>query len=302
MSEDKKAIAAGEAVVDRTPMQMFSTMVYDAFVSPDWQRAVIQDKVTSLALRMESEDEIIAYSQPISCVLVKGKVKGTQVEKIQGDKASLLIIDGQHRYAAWKILKRPIVYTVLPHKVIDAEKVAIMNSHQKSWSVRDYVHSFAARGKPGYVWYKKMVEDYELNWSFMRIFYFGEISDYYKGIGECYLAHFKAGKFDPDDDFKRAARLFCIDIDDAQQSLIDTTAYKKSRQYHFVRALSVVRAHPKFNMAIMKTALKKYPRMFTSANRVEDTVSEMIAVYNHSKRHGRLEIIFSNETKSWIYR
>ena len=60
---------------------------------------------------------------------------------------NMYIMDGQTRYCAAKLLKKPIYYVIDPDIVI--EDVATLN-HNKSWSLMDYVKSYAMLGNETY--------------------------------------------------------------------------------------------------------------------------------------------------------
>lgn len=274
-------------------MEIQSSKNYDMFVYPTWQREINENAVYDMAARMEKENPELAKTQPISCIAVEGKEVGS--------KHSLLVWDGQHRLEARKLLSQEICYTITPHGMITAERVASMNSHQRPWKTVDYVKSFSSRNKQGYVWYKKLVEDYELNMSFFRLLYLPQIHAQFTNITMNYLDHFKSGLFDPTDEFKRSAKLFCIDLDSLQQELRGTNLYKRSGQYHFMRAFSIMRLHPKFDLNSFKIALPKYFGMMTMSNRIEDTISEMVAIYNYRRRTGKLDITFSKISGVWHY-
>jgi len=68
------------------------------------------------------------------------------------------IIDGQHRYAACKRLKHPLMVQVRDH--YDMEKVVEVNTVSKKWTLVDYAHHFASMGNPHYEDFLHYVELY----------------------------------------------------------------------------------------------------------------------------------------------
>lgn len=70
------------------------------------------------------------------------------------------VIDGQHRLKAAETLNLPIYYTVIEKGSI--EEVQFLNANQKSWSLFDFVQSYAERGNINYIALKKFSEEYNL--------------------------------------------------------------------------------------------------------------------------------------------
>jgi hypothetical protein len=275
-------------------MDLKTSNDYSMFVIPNWQREADENRILGMAARMEHENPILAYSQPISCITIEGKEPGTP--------NSILVVDGQHRLKAWALLGRPIIFTITPHGVYTAELVATMNSNQVKWKILDHVKSYAARGKADYKWYRDLIEKYELNSSFYRMFYTDgihhEISD---SVNESSSDHFRSGKFKCSQEFKEAVQSFCVDLDLVQQGLLRSELRRKASQYHFYRALAIVRKHPKFDLNHFIDSLKKYPDCLSGSTMIQDTVAELISAYNKRRRDGRLDINWSATTKIWKY-
>jgi len=58
------------------------------------------------------------------------------------------IVDGQHRYAAAKLLGLPVYYAI---QNLDMETVQTAGGTNRAWTALDYVKSFAAQGKESYL-------------------------------------------------------------------------------------------------------------------------------------------------------
>lgn len=270
-----------------------STKNYGAFVFPTWQRPVDQRHVDAMIDRMSKESPEVSKTLPITVILIDGKE--------EGEAHSLLVCDGQHRKRAWQALDWPIHYILAPRGVYSADQVAKLNSHQKGWSTMDYVESFASRNKQGYVWYKSLVERYDLYHSFFNLFYSaGHIHQQFLGV-EVPTNHFKGGEFDPSEEFKQAVELFCSDLDEVSQSISDKALKKRASQFYFIRAFAVLRRHPQFKLATFKQAVSQYPNMISRRDTITDVVAELVACYNYKRRHGRIDVSWSVGERKWVY-
>lgn len=70
------------------------------------------------------------------------------------------IVDGQHRFLAYKELGHPI-----PHEIINGDvikKTMALNSNQTQWQLIDYIHSYAGQGIDCYRMLIKFEEKYNL--------------------------------------------------------------------------------------------------------------------------------------------
>ena len=58
------------------------------------------------------------------------------------------VIDGQHRFTAWKELGKPILYVTV--KGLTVEACPWLNRGQKNWKSVDYVHLYSSLGNANY--------------------------------------------------------------------------------------------------------------------------------------------------------
>lgn len=68
------------------------------------------------------------------------------------------IIDGQGRLEALKQLNMPVEYIV--HEGIGINECLSMNIHQSNWTMKDYIKSYAERGKQSYIYLQQLMERY----------------------------------------------------------------------------------------------------------------------------------------------
>lgn len=81
------------------------------------------------------------------------------------------IIDGQHRFVAYKELGMSIPYEVINGNVI--EKTMALNANQKQWALADYIHSYAEQGNDSYRRLIKFEEKYKFGISASMFICFG---------------------------------------------------------------------------------------------------------------------------------
>ncbi len=70
------------------------------------------------------------------------------------------VIDGQHRLKAAEVLKTPIYYVVT--EKADITDVIMENTHNKNWTLDDYIRSYAARGVEAYQTLLRFAEEHKI--------------------------------------------------------------------------------------------------------------------------------------------
>lgn len=71
------------------------------------------------------------------------------------------IIDGQHRFSAWKATGKPIRYYI--QEGAGFKEMLLMNSEANTWSIEDYLLSGVSRNLPMYITFNNIVKKYKLN-------------------------------------------------------------------------------------------------------------------------------------------
>jgi ParB-like nuclease family protein len=95
------------------------------------------------------------------------------------------VIDGQHRLEAAKILGVEIYYEI--DRDSHAEDMILLNMHQRSWGLDDYLNFYLQSGKEEY---RKFEEFTQLEGLSMR-----QALNFLRGSSECSRSKFKAGTF-----------------------------------------------------------------------------------------------------------
>lgn len=70
------------------------------------------------------------------------------------------VIDGQHRLAAAQMIDEPVYY--LQVKGLTQQDLAVLNTHQKNWSVMDFVNFYTLQGVPEYKKLSRLCNKYPL--------------------------------------------------------------------------------------------------------------------------------------------
>lgn len=69
------------------------------------------------------------------------------------------VIDGQGRLAAAEQKKLPVYYVMV--KGIGIDECRAMNLHQSNWTVKDFIHSYAASGNQNYINQLNLLKEFE---------------------------------------------------------------------------------------------------------------------------------------------
>lgn len=126
------------------PNKVESTTQYDRFVFKRGNRPV-RKRVITLIAAIEKHNQLAEYP-----ILVSERNDGR-----------LEIADGQHRFEAARALKVPIFF-IRSRQQITIEQIAAANQLQKSWSMYDWMESWAARGHDDYARLKNFCEMFKL--------------------------------------------------------------------------------------------------------------------------------------------
>lgn len=126
------------------PNKIESTTNYGRFVFKKGNRP-IRARIIKLIAAIEKHNQLAEYP-----ILVSERQDG-----------KLEIADGQHRFEAAKALKVPIFYVKSRHE-ITIEMIAQANQLQKTWSMSDWMISWAERGHSDYAVLKNFIESFKI--------------------------------------------------------------------------------------------------------------------------------------------
>lgn len=121
-------------------MKVKTTKDYEKFKSIIGNRNIVLPHIKKLVATIKS-DNLTEYVP----ILVNEKME---------------VIDGQHRLSALQELGLPVKYVVLDGA--DLATVQMLNSSSRSWSLKDYVESYASRGNENYIILSEYIRKYDL--------------------------------------------------------------------------------------------------------------------------------------------
>jgi len=89
---------------------------------------------------------------------LKDSISEHALEKPIDVNEKFQIIDGQHRFMAWKELGMPIIYII--HRGWGPKEVPVLNTNQKNWNPSDFVKMYSESGMDDYIQYKEFADRY----------------------------------------------------------------------------------------------------------------------------------------------
>lgn len=122
--------------MDKQINLVYSSSDYEKFSFFEENRDIDPSKVTALEESMETE----SLEKPIDV------------------NEYFKIIDGQHRFCAWRNRKEPIIYII--HKGWGAKEIPVLNTNQKNWIPSDFLGYYLAAGNKDYEVYKHFSDHY----------------------------------------------------------------------------------------------------------------------------------------------
>ena len=188
------------------------------------------------------------------------------------------IIDGQHRFEAWKKLGLPITYYTIDGLSLYA--VQILNASTKNWTPLDYAKSYSTLGKTDYDIYLKFRKKFGLSHNVL-ISYLGDLggkSDAAMKGGGNTVQSFRRGLFQVPNE--SASELLCQHLVEAQQF------YNRGDCRSFALAFKIAHQHPDYNHKQMMNRLEKLGGNMKDSPYTEDYMRQLEKIYNYdmSKR------------------
>lgn len=114
------------------------TYNYDQFTFEDWNRELDRKNLEKISKKVEQE----GWRKLPILVDTHGKV-----------------YDGQHRLAYAKEHNLPIYYTVI--KGLEKKDCQIMNTTQKKWEAKDYIHYYSQLGDENYIRLAELCKEFD---------------------------------------------------------------------------------------------------------------------------------------------
>lgn len=121
-------------------MQLIKTTDYDRFVPITSNRELDKRHVMNLQRSIKQRN----------LLMVRPIIVNENME----------VIDGQHRLAAAQMIDEPVYY--LQVKGLTQQDLAVLNTHQKNWSVMDFVNFYTLQGVPEYKNLSRLCNKYPL--------------------------------------------------------------------------------------------------------------------------------------------
>jgi len=241
------------------------TKQYDLFCFVKGNRSINQSHVNKLIAKIKRKNlrEIPIYVGPMN---KSGKYP---------------ILDGQHRYNAYKILGLPIRFIIVDYMTIN--DVPGMNSTKLSWGNKDYLQRYVDRGLPSYIYYKKFMETYTLDNKFSVVTTI--LNGVYKRERGLEV-DFVDGKFDISETAQQKAEKIGVFLGNVFDIL-----GKEVKNSFFMFALLHATSHKNFNKEHFVGKLKKRSKMFSGCVNTLQWYDVIKKVYN--TRNQKYKVVFT---------
>ena len=178
------------------------------------------------------------------------------------------IIDGQHRFVAWKRLGFPISYFMVDG--LELNDVQTMNSSTKNWTPLDYAKSYSTLGKKDYDIYLAFRKKYGLSHNIL-IAFLSDIEEM-RGGGNT-VQTFRKGLFKVANE-EKSAKL-------CQHMLEISKFYKRGDSRSFALAYKRAHASPKYKHAQMVEKMSLLGHTIKDSPYAEDYMRQLEKIYNY---------------------
>jgi hypothetical protein len=227
-------------------VEIKKTKKYSMFNSHNFNRP-IREKHKNKLIRAIEEKDLLKEFPLVVCK--------------NGSKNKYEVLDGQHRLAAAKTLKKHVYY--IETVIMSPEDISRINTSSRNWTLEDYLLYFA---KKDYTHYKQLLQlksEYDFNLSSMTLI--------------C------TGKKEPLKSFKEGFLSFSID--DAVKRLKMVSDYEPYFSYYkhgkFVRALVTVFSSKNYNHKHMMERVKNQSYKLLKQADTDEYLRILTGIYNY---------------------
>lgn len=236
--------------MDRKVSSIYKSMDYNQF-RYCINRPVNAKRVNELKESMTKNDRLIDY--PI---------------QVKNEDNYLIILDGQHRFAAAKEINHPIYYTVTESMAI--EDIAEANRLSKHWSLDDYLNFYAGKGDEMSKWILTTSKSLGVTSHLLLV-----IGGLY---GKNYWDALKSGamKFNPE------RTRYTLKIYHLAKSFEPVFEHWKNRW--FIIAIRQLAKCKDYDHAQMEKKFKYMSRSFVRCASVNQYIEMLEEIYNHKNR------------------
>lgn len=150
-----------------------------------------------------------------------------------------VVIDGQHRLAVAKRLKKPIYYQISEEEM-GIEETQIINANTKKWEPIDFVRSYASIGKKDYKILLELMEKYNLSAAMViRATYKdkNKTNNYKRYSWEELSNVFKEGFFEVDEGKLALFKTFLLQVKDIIPYLEDKNSWRRKDFYPAIQVM-----------------------------------------------------------------
>lgn len=217
--------------------------------------------------------------------------------------ANDLIIDGQHRFNACRILGIPVPYIEIIGMSSDEMIKAMysLNSNAKNWGLGDYLKLYVKQGKENYILLNKFMDDYGISIS-IAIYMLQDFNDFaYKNASES--SGFKDGLFTPINYARATEKAIAL------SNIRDMIGADFRKHIKLVKSAGFIKAFLKiatqqeniFDATQMKLALKADLKsnkpMFRKFESVEEYYNVLVDIYNSRNPKDKLDYYLAFNSK-----
>ena len=232
-------------------MQILETVNYSLFKKLLGNRLVETDRVKDIIEKIKKNSFVVA---PIQVN-----------EKFE-------IIDGQHRFEAWKQLGLPIMYYVVRGATI--ADVLALNTHDPRWKTQSYAQSYSDRNDENYKLYNEFLQKYGFNHGINIMLLNG--AGY---SGNDVLAKFRNGEFKIKN-YKKACEY-------AEILLSFKQYYSGYNKRNFVIALYKMLQIPKFDLQTMYQRIEQQITRMVHCVTTKDYEKLLMDIYNYKTPYAK---------------
>ena len=232
---------------------IFMTDDYDKFMLVDSNRLIKPAKISKLKEEIERKD-LTSENEIKVCVSEDGK--------------TLIVIEGQHRFATCMELDIPIYYRFSQMEIDD---ISMVNSVQDKWTLYDSLHHYCIRG----------IHDYKVIAGFRKQYQY-PIST---------LIHILSGRNDKTmlDEFRRGQFKVTQSLEFVHKLLSQIQEFKPHndkiyRHRTFLKVYMDLMTHPDFSHDKMIHKVEQIPAKFIYCTKVFDYLRMVEDVYNYNNR------------------
>jgi hypothetical protein len=241
--------------------------------------SLFSDKVQVKITSNYSQFKMLEGNRGVNILRVK-KIKESMKEKVLLSpiivNEFMEIVDGQHRFEAFKDLSMPVHYLV--QKGLRTKDAVMYNTNTKNWTSKDYIEAQVSMDNLNYIRLKNFMNRYKLAPQFCVEI----LSAHHDRSNRELMDKFRSGRFE--------IRSWNTAVEFADNIEAMKAFYAGNKRLYFLRAMWSLHNNPAFKFPVLMSKLKYLSVRMVDCPSKKDYMRLIEELYNYKNRSKKVRL------------